>query len=73
MSEEIPEGAKVEYHGSLTEYYKHNPMTYHGSMPDMRGPHGDGSGRAHVLIWGPGRTDGIMNIRRASFTVLEDD
>lgn len=69
MSEPVvPKGTKVRYHGSITQYRDRvgEVVTDH--------PCYSGSGETKYTLWfGPGMNDGVQNIRRASFTVVEDD
>ena len=69
MSEEsIPNGTRVRYHGSVTQY--------HGREGEYIRAHPcySGSGDTkHTLWFGPGLNDGVQNIRRESFTLLEEE
>lgn len=65
---EIPEGTKVLYTGSISEF--------HGKVMSYVGPHRcySGSGEIkHVLFLGPKMNDGVQNIRRESFTIIEEN
>lgn len=67
MSEEIPKGTKVLYTGSISRFHG-QVMEYLGSDPCY-----SGSGEIKHTLWrGPHRNDGVHNIRRQSFTILEE-
>jgi hypothetical protein len=69
MSDEtIPKGTRVRYIGSISDYTGREGE-YVGSHPCY-----SGSGEIkHTLWFGPGFQDGVQNIRRESFTILEDE
>ena len=66
MSDWLKPGARVRYHGSVSQY--------HGREGELVCAHPcySGSGETKYTLWfGPGMNDGVQNIRRESFTVLE--
>jgi hypothetical protein len=69
MSEgNVPEGAKIRYHGSIHQYKGRE-----GEVIRVH-PCYSGSGEIKYTLWfGPGMQDGVQNIRRTSFDVLEDE
>lgn len=67
MSDEIvPKGTKVQYHGSVPQYRERVGEVVRSH------PCYSGSGETKYTLWfGPGFNDGVQNIRRISFIVLE--
>lgn len=68
MSDVVPAGTKVRYHGSVREY--------HGREGEVVCDHPcySGSGETKYTLWfGPGMNDGVQNIRRESFTISEEE
>ena len=68
MSEtRVPNGTVVRYHGSLSRHHGKTMI-----VEDFR-PGFEGDTRGYLLVYGPKMHDYVMDIRRESFTVLEDD
>lgn len=68
----VANGTKVRYHGSLLEYHD-VVMTVEGTHPEYIDTHGEFDATRYFLKYGESYNDHLVNVRRQSFTVVEDE
>jgi hypothetical protein len=67
----VPNGTRVEYHGSLTAY--HGEMTVEGFHQEHVDSNGEYSTIRYYLRYGPKMSDYLHNVRPESFTVMDTE